>query len=262
MTSDFLTMIMDRRRDDVAAMKNTVDTGKIRADAERLRKVKNEFLLSAALSVPDRTSIIAEIKRASPSKGVIDRNIDPADVARTYEAGGACAISVLTEPEYFLGSIEDLKAVAAITDLPILRKDFTVDEFQIYEAAAAGADAILLIVAGLGASELRQLFHTASEIGIDAVIEVHNEAELEVASSLGPRIIGVNNRNLQTLEVSLETSRRLIRSKPKDVLMISESGITDHEEIVELKELGFDGFLVGESLICAEYAGELLKAWM
>jgi indole-3-glycerol phosphate synthase len=262
MTSEFLTMSMERRRNDVAAIMNTVDIGKVRGDAKRLRMAKNEFSLATALSRSDTTNIIAEIKRASPSKGVINAKINPADVARAYEAGGACAISVLTEPEYFLGSIEDLRAVAASIAKPILRKDFTVDEFQIYEAAAAGADAILLIVAGLSVSELRHLFDTASEIGIDAVVEVHNEAELDVASSLGARIVGVNNRDLQTLDVSLETSRKLIRSKPEGVLMISESGITDHEEIMELKGLGYDGFLVGESLMRAKHAGELLKAWM
>src|SRR5262249_10347201 len=150
--------------------------------------------------------IIAEIKRASPSKGTINDTIDVAETAKTYKSGGACAISVLTEEQFFEGSLDDLRVARDAIDLPILRKDFIVDDFQIYEAAAAGADAILLIVAALGFENLREFQTLARELGLDALVEVHTAAELEIATEIGARLIGVNNRDLRSFDVSLDIS--------------------------------------------------------
>src|SRR5262249_777489 len=158
---------------------------------------------STALSLPNRTNIIAEIKRASPSKGIINDAIDVAQTALTYQKGGACAISVLTEEQYFKGSIDDLKAVHKAVEVPILRKDFIIDEYQIVEAAAAGADAILLIVAGLGFDRLRKFQTLAHDLGLDALVEVHTREEMETATNLGAKLVGVNNRDLRSFNVSL-----------------------------------------------------------
>jgi indole-3-glycerol phosphate synthase len=211
----------------------------------------------------DGVNIIAEIKRASPSKGVINDAIDVAETAAAYQSGGAAAISVLTEEDFFKGSLDDLRKVRAATFLPILRKDFVFDEFQIYEAAEAGADAILLIVAMLDDEELTKLRDVAeSELGIDALIEVHNNEELTRAGAIGTKLIGVNNRNLHSFDVSLDVSRELIKYKSNDARIITESGITSRDEIEELRSLGFDGFLIGETLMRTNDASGTLKSWI
>lgn len=202
-----------------------------------------------ALAARTRPNIIAEFKRASPSKGVINDALSPVDVARNYRDGGAAAISVLTEEDFFNGSLDDLRAVREAVDLPILRKDFIVDEFQIRESEAAGADAILLIVAVLGVDELRRFQSLAQELGLDVLVEVHNEEEMETAASIGSTLIGVNNRSLHTFKVSLDVSRRLARVAPPDVILIAESGIKTRDDIRELYELGYSGFLIGETLM-------------
>jgi indole-3-glycerol phosphate synthase len=213
------------------------------------------------LSREDRSNIIAEIKRASPSKGIINDDIDVTQLARDYEAGGAAAISVLTESEYFRGSLDDLAAVHTAVDVPILRKDFIVDEIQINEAALAGADAVLLIVAALGASELRSLRKLAEdELDMDVLIEVHTLDELNTAENAGATIIGVNNRNLHSLDVSLDVSRSLIGYKPPGSIMIAESGISSYDEIQELRDLGFGGFLIGEAFMKSEDPTKALRA--
>jgi len=198
----------------------------------------------------NQINIIAEIKRASPSKGVINDKIDVAEVAKNYEKGGACGISVLTEEDKFKGSLEDLQAARNAVSLPILRKDFIFDEFQIYEAAEAGADVILLIAAMLDDENLVRLHELAEqELGLDALVEVHTLEELERVKKIGAKIIGVNNRDLHTFKVSLDVSRELIKHAPEDALMITESGIRTKDEILELRDLGFSGFLIGETLM-------------
>jgi indole-3-glycerol phosphate synthase len=197
--------------------------------------------------------IIAEFKRASPSVGMIQSDLSPADAARLYERGGACAVSVLTDEEHFGGSMNDLSAVRSSTHLPVLRKDFIIDEIQIYEAFTAGADAILLIVAALDDASLGELREVAEdELGLDALIEVHTSDELRRALNTGAKIIGVNNRDLQTFEVSLSTSERLIAEAPQDSVMISESGLRDPAQLRRLYALGFRGFLIGEPLMRAK----------
>jgi len=262
MTGTFLEKIVAKTREKVERTRSLgyADTIKRRAEKTRTSKAANR--LHSALSRRDRTNIIAEIKRASPSKGVINADINVAGVARAYASGGAAAISVLTENEYFGGDLTDLVLAAKTVDIPVLRKDFTVDSYQIYEAAAAGADAILLIVAALSEAELIEFAGIADSLGMDSLIEVHTSDELETAKKIGSTIIGINNRNLQTLEVSLDASRQLITEKPDDVLMIAESGLSTKAEIDELKALGFDGFLIGETLMRTENAIETLGGWV
>jgi indole-3-glycerol phosphate synthase len=207
-------------------------------------------LLRQALSNSDGIHIIAEIKRASPSKGIINDKIDIAEVAQSYERGGAAAISVLTEEDRFQGSLDDLKLARRHVSIPILRKDFIFDEFQIHEARAAGADVILLIVAMLDDEKLLRLRQLAEdELGLDALVEVHTPEELERANNTGATIIGVNNRDLHSFKVSLDVSRELIKQAPKEALMIAESGLRTREDLLELKDLGFHGFLIGETLM-------------
>lgn len=250
MRSSFLEKILETKRSRVEALKRTADAARLRENALHKRQTAEQHRLRNALEVNERINIIAEIKRASPSKGVINDNIDIAETALSYEAGGACAISVLTEEDFFEGSLDDLKNVRQVASLPILRKDFIVDDFQIYEAAEAGADAVLLIVAALADETLGQFYQLAhAELGLDVVVEVHTVEELKRAVAIEAEIIGVNNRDLRSFAVSLDVSRELIKYKPAGVLMISESGITSASELPELQRLGFEGFLLGESLM-------------
>lgn len=249
MNTTFLKRILEVKRRSVESAKSRADIGQLRELAAASRSGYQVRRLSAALSRTDRVNIIAEFKRASPSKGDININIDVAEAARAYQNGGACAISVLTEEQFFKGSLDDLRNVREVAELPILRKDFIIDEFQIYESAAAGADAILLIVAALTGENLEAFHKTAIGLGLDALVEVHDLEELKFAQSIGATLIGVNNRNLHTFKVSLDVSRELITNKTDGCTMISESGLSSSDEIMELKNLGFDGFLIGETLM-------------
>ena len=197
----------------------------------------------------DGPAIIAELKKASPSKGVLRADYHPAEVAKTYDAAGAAAISVLTDEDFFKGSLEDLAAVSAAVTIPVLRKDFMLDPFQILEARAAGADAILLIVAAHPDTTLRDLGAEARRMGLDVLMEVHNEDELRRAIDLGSEVIGVNCRNLKTLEVDLSLHEKLVTAMPKGAIRIAESGIRTPEDIVRLTAAGFNAFLVGETLM-------------
>lgn len=218
----------------------------------------------AALRQQDRINVIAECKRRSPSKGVLARNYDPAAIASSYERGGAAAISVLTEPTFFDGSLEHLAAVRQAVRVPLLRKDFTVDEYQLHEARANGADAILLIVAALEQSQLTALHRRAAELELAALVEVHDEAELTRAIDAGARIVGVNNRNLRTLAVDVEASHRLARLIPKDVVAVSESGLRSRTELDQLRDQGYAAFLIGERFMTdpdpARALGDLMGA--
>ena len=263
MSETFLNKIVRETRVKVARQKSKTNLASLQDRAMSQRVESEPHRLAAALSRKDRTNIIAEIKRASPSKGVINNEIDVTDMARKYEFGGAAAISVLTEPEYFKGSLEDLAAARSAAKIPILRKDFTVDEFQIYEAAAAGADAVLLIVAAMETNDLvRFLKLTREDLGMDSIVEVHDSDELAIAVDSGADIIGINNRNLHSLEVSLDTSRRLISECPANALLVAESGLSVRGEIEELRSIGFDGFLVGESLMRSGDAAATLGGWV
>jgi len=200
----------------------------------------------AALGAAGRVNVIAECKRRSPSKGVLAATYDPVAIATQYEAGGAAAISVLTEPTFFDGSLAHLAAVRGAVGLPLLRKDFIVDEYQLFEARANGADAILLIVAGLGQAQMQRLQLFAWDLGLAALVEVHDEEELSRAVDIGARIIGVNNRNLRTLTVDKDASYRLAAQLPRDVVGVSESGLRTRADLETLSAAGYRAFLIGE----------------
>jgi len=249
--ANILSEIVDRKREVVARLRANRATQGFRDRALPIRtNAMPHRLLRALESNSGRVNIIAEFKRRSPSAGTIRNDLSVTDVATRYERGGACAISVLTDEQYFGGSILDLGAIRASTALPLLRKDFIIDEIQIYEAAAAGADAVLLIAAALDDAALAKLRATAEdELGLDAVVEVHTSEELRHAVNAGATIIGVNNRDLRTFRTSLDTSERLIAEASRDRMMISESGLQDPISLHHLRALGFRGFLIGEALM-------------
>ncbi|HEY6246312.1 MAG TPA: indole-3-glycerol phosphate synthase TrpC [Pyrinomonadaceae bacterium] len=254
-----LQEIVARKRDRLATAKLSVPPERILEGAYVKRSRATRHRLQEALK-PDGVNIIAEFKRKSPSKGVIRAGVDAASLARSYEAGGAVAISVLTEEDYFSGSLEDLEEVKSVVQLPVLRKDFLFEEYQIYESAAAGADAILLIVASLEDTQLWDLRCLAEdELGMDALVEVHDEHEMDRALAIGADLIGVNNRNLHTFEVSLETSLRLAQSVGSHSTLISESGLQQSKDLAMLQAVGYRGFLIGELLMRAEDPEEALR---
>jgi indole-3-glycerol phosphate synthase len=205
-------------------------------------------------------SIIAEIKKASPSKGLLQADFHPALIAHEYEQGGAACLSVLTDKQYFQGSLHDLEAARAATELPVLRKDFTIDRLQIFEAAAHGADAVLLIAAILDAKELRDFRELAHGLHLAALVEVHDHDELSKAIDSGAEIIGVNNRNLDTLEVSIDVSLRLSYLMPAGVTRVTESGIFTRSHIETLNAAGFQAFLIGEALMKSSDPSAALRA--
>jgi len=215
----------------------------------------------AALSRTDRVNVIAECKRRSPSRGVLRAEYDAAQIALGYARSGAAAISVLTEPTFFDGSLDDLAAVRAAVAAPILRKDFIVSEYQLLEARAAGADAVLLIVAALQPAELRRLAARADHLGLDALVEVHAADELAIALDAGAGIIGVNNRNLRTLAVDLRVSDDLIARIPEGVVAVSESGLKTAADLTRLTALGYHAFLIGERFMVEPDPGEALRAF-
>ena len=240
--------------------KNSVSPEVIRLMARNARDVARPRALVNALSDEDRINIIAEFKRKSPSKGEIRSGADPASMARAYETAGAAAVSVLTEEDYFDGSLDDLRAVRQAISLPVVRKDFIFEEYQVYESAAAGADALLLIVAALDDETLARLRRiTEDELRMDALVEVHTREEMDRAVKSGTKIIGVNNRNLDTFEVSLETSVQLAPIAADNNLLVSESGIESAADIRRLYDLGYRGFLIGESLMRADDPQRVLR---
>lgn len=260
MSRTLLDKIFAAKRVRVESAIATTNLDSLKESAFAVRLNSQPHRLRDALADRSRINIIAEFKKASPSKGVISGDADPAAFAFQYEAGGAAAISVLTEEDFFKGSLDDLQAIREAVFLPILRKDFIFDEFQIYEAAAAGADAILLIAAMLGDEELQSLHAVAESLGMDALVEVHTLAELVRVTDFGATLIGVNNRNLKTFEVSLDVAREMIKSAPPNAIMVAESGIKTREDIDELRRIGYSGFLIGETLMSSDDpAAELRK---
>jgi indole-3-glycerol phosphate synthase len=234
----------------------SVPAADLRRGAESRRANRRDF--AAALRAK-RPAVISEIKKASPSKGVLVEDFRPADFARQYEQGGAAAISVLTDREFFQGSLDDLRIARAACTLPVIRKDFTLTDYHVLESAAVGADAILLIVAILDDAELRGLREMAEELGMAALVEAHDARELERAVLSGAGIVGVNNRDLNTFHVSLDTSLALVNSIPASVIRVSESGIFSASDIQRLMRAGFDAFLVGEHLVKSGDAASALR---
>ena len=254
--SDILEKIVARKRQRLEEARRQTPLRQLKAS---MATVGGKGILAPALR-RDGVNIIAEIKRRSPSKGVIRENFDPVGIARNYTTGGAAAISCLTEEDFFDGSLDHLKAARDVTPLPILRKDFTFDEYQIYEAVHAGADAILLIAAMLEAERFNDLLELSHRLGIDALVEIHDREEMEMVMRYDVRLLGINNRNLRTFETRLETSLELAAELPKTITLVSESGIRTREDINRLRAAGFHAFLIGEELMRADDEGAALKA--
>jgi len=262
--SDILNQIVAVKHQEVAAAKKKTPLEAIRADAES-RLLTRDFVgaLRARIDA-GQAAVIAEVKKASPSKGVLRADFIPADIAQSYAQGdgklGAACLSVLTDRQFFQGGIDYLKQARASCGLPVLRKDFMVDAWQIYESRAIGADAILLIAACLDDAQMKDFEAIAAGLGMAVLVEVHDQAELERALALRTPLIGVNNRNLRSFEVSIQTTLALRPQVPAERLLVTESGIGTREEVAQLRAAGIHAFLVGETFMRAEEPGEALAA--
>lgn len=258
---DILARILQTKRARVEAAKRELPVERLYDQAIVRSRLSSAHTFVSALKHSPGLNIIAEFKRRSPSKGDIRNDVEPTELARRYQAGGARAISVLTEQDHFAGSLQDLIAIREAVSLPILRKDFIFDEYQIYETAAAGAHALLLIVAALNDQQLVDLRQiTEDRFGLDALVEVHSEEEMSRAISAGSRLIGVNNRDLRTFNVSLEISVKLSSTAPEGTTLVSESGLNNATDLGRLQKLGYNAFLIGESLMRSGDAESALRA--
>ena len=251
----------------VAATRRRLAETRLAADLRELERraaehVPRGFRRVLEEKIPDFVPIIAELKKASPSRGLIRSDFNPEQLARELEDAGAAALSILTDDEFFQGSLRNLQVASRATKLPCLRKDFIVDEFQLLEARAYSADAVLLIVAALSQAELTKLVARAAEYRLDVLCEVHDVEELQRAVDAGCNLIGVNNRDLRTFKVDLETAFRLAELIPEDATCVAESGIQTAEDIARLQAIGYDAFLIGESLMKATSPGDALRALM
>jgi indole-3-glycerol phosphate synthase len=259
-TPDILKKIVAHKVEEVAAAKTAASIEELLARIADLEDTPRGFerhLREAASS--DWTAIIAEVKKGSPSKGIIRESFDPLEIAEIYQDNGATCLSVLTDEKFFLGHLRFLALIRETVSLPLLRKDFICDPYQIYEARAAGADAILLIASMLDLRQLQEFHALAKEIHLDVLLEVHDEAEMEVALQTDCTLIGVNNRNLRTFVTDLDTTGRLARMLPSNRLLVAESGISTRADVTRLQKDGAKAFLVGESLIREESIGSKLK---
>jgi indole-3-glycerol phosphate synthase len=252
-----LDEILDHKRGEVAAAKGRVAPAALAARAEAVAEATRGF--RRALERAPAPAVIAEVKRRSPSKGEIRADFEPVGCARAYAEGGAAALSVLTDERYFGGHLDFLAPIRRAVSLPILRKDFTIDAYQIDEARVAGADAVLLIVAALDPERLRALRARAVELGLDALVEVHDERELEAALGAGADLVGVNNRDLRTFVTDLTVTERVAARAPKGVLLVAESGIARPADVARLAKAGARAFLVGESLMREPEPGRALR---
>ena len=258
--SDILNQIVAVKREEIAAGLRRKSLAAMRADAES-RVLTRDFVgaLRAKIAA-GQPAVIAEVKKASPSKGVIRADFIPADIAQSYAEYGAACLSVLTDQQFFQGSIDYLKQARASCQLPVLRKDFMIDPYQVYEARAIGADCILLIVACLADSQMAELEAVARSLDMAVLVEVHDGAELQRALKLKTPLVGINNRNLRTFEVSLDTTLSLLGEVPPDRLLITESGIVTPADVQKMRSAGVHAFLVGETFMRAPEPGEALAA--
>ena len=257
--SDILDRILARKVEEITERSARVPLAELIARVADLPDTRGFAAAIEAKIEAGLPAVIAEVKKASPSKGVIRADFDPAAIAQSYERGGAACLSVLTDADFFQGSEDYLRQARAACSLPVLRKDFTIDAYQVYEARVIGADCILLIVAALDDETLLDLSLLAAELDLDVLVEVHDEEELERALEIPAPLIGVNNRNLRTFEVSLDTSLNLRKRAPTDRILVSESGIATIEDIARLRGAGIDAFLVGETFMRAVNPGDALK---
>jgi indole-3-glycerol phosphate synthase len=259
MAPTILRKILERKREEVAARSKRDSIGSLEqriADQSPVRGFARVLQHRVAAAMP---AVIAEVKKASPSKGVIRDDFQPAQIAASYQSGGASCLSVLTDIDFFQGADSYLQEARAACDLPVLRKDFTVDPYQVIEARAIGADAVLLIVAALEDDQMQELASTAREQGLDILVEVHDRAELERALELGTSLIGINNRDLHTFETRLETTLELLPYVPADHVVVTESGIHTAEDVALMRNHQVYGFLVGEAFMRAPEPGEKLR---
>ena len=257
--TDILNRILARKAEEVAERRAHLPLAELAARIPDLPDTRGFAAAIEAKINAGKPAVIAEVKKASPSKGVIRHDFDPAAIARSYEKAGAACLSVLTDSDFFQGSEDFLKQARAACKLPVLRKDFIIDNYQVHEARAIGADCILLIVAALGDDELLQLSMQAAELDLDVLCEVHDEEELERALALPVPLIGVNNRNLRSFETSLDTSLRLQERMEYDRVLVAESGIRTREDVARLRDGGINAFLVGEAFMRADDPGAELK---
>lgn len=259
-TPDILKKIIVHKQTEVAAAKAAAPVSELQDRIGDLEDVPRGFERHLREAVTSGwTAVIAEVKKGSPSKGVIRADFDPLQIAETYQNNGATCLSVLTDEHFFLGHLRYLALIREAVSIPLLRKDFICDPYQIYEARAAGADAILLIAAMLDLNQLRDFHAIAKELHLDVLLEVHDEEELEKALQTGCPLIGVNNRNLRTFEMDLGTTRRLARMLPADRFLVAESGINNRSDIVRLQTDGAKAFLIGESLMREDDIGMKLQ---
>lgn len=258
-TPDILKRILARKQEEIEARLKQRSINRLRDQLDQASAVRGfAKSLKQRLDRGD-SAVIAEIKKASPSKGVIRENFDPVQIAKSYEKAGAACLSVLTDEDFFQGHDDYLVAARAACSLPVIRKDFMVDPYQLYEARVLGADCILLIVAALDDDNLRRLFELSSELGMDALVEVHDQAELDRALKLDLSFVGVNNRNLRSFETSLSTTLDLLKGIPEDCFVVTESGIHTPEDVQLMRENGVNAFLVGEAFMRAPEPGALLS---
>ncbi|HEY0651710.1 MAG TPA: indole-3-glycerol phosphate synthase TrpC [Chryseosolibacter sp.] len=256
---NILDKIIEHKRSEVDQMKNLVSVARLeqRPDFTRATLKMTDFMLDK-----QHNGIIAEFKRKSPSKGVINAHASVEDTTKGYVAGGCSALSVLTDSNFFGGSNDDLKKARAVNRVPILRKDFTIDEYQVVEAKSIGADAILLIASVLDPTQSRKLSDLAHSLGLQVLLEVHDAVELKAHTGCGADLIGVNNRNLKTFDVTIENSKRLAGLIPDSVVKVSESGISSPDTILDLRQFGFRGFLIGENFMKQSDPGEAAISFM
>jgi indole-3-glycerol phosphate synthase len=258
--TDILDKIVAVKREEVAAAVKRKPLAVVRFDAES-RVLTRDFVGALRAKIAGgQAAVIAEIKKASPSKGVLRADFIPADIAQSYAEFGAACLSVLTDQQFFQGCVDYLKQARASCQLPVLRKDFMVDAYQIYESRAMGADAILLIAACLDDAQMKEFEQIARSLDMAVLVEVHDASELERALKLKTPLIGVNNRNLKTFEVSLDTTLTLMRDIPKDRLLVCESGIHTRDDVLRMGAAGVNAFLVGEAFMRAKEPGEALAA--
>lgn len=257
--SDMLKKILAAKSEEVVARASATPLREMRARAEGLAATRAFAAALARARAEDRPGVIAEIKKASPSKGVLRDDFDVAGIAESYFLGGAACLSVLTDEQFFQGKLENIDIARRACRLPVLRKDFIIDTWQVFESRVAGADAILLIVAALGDALMQELCGLALELELDVLLEVHTEEELERALALPTPLIGVNNRNLETFETSLDTTLQLQKSLPSDRLLVTESGIQTREDVTRLRDAGVPAFLIGEAFMRADDPGARLR---
>ena len=257
--SDILDKIVAVKREEVAAALKQKSLAVVRADAESRVLTRDFEGAMRAKIAAGQAAVIAEIKKASPSKGVLRADFIPADIAQSYAEHGAACLSVLTDKQFFQGSVDFLKQARASCDLPVLRKDFMIDTYQVYEARAMGADAILLIAACLDDAQMAEMEAVARSLDMAVLVEVHDKAELERALKLKTRLVGINNRNLKTFEVSLQTTLDMLPDVPVDRLLVTESGIQTPEDVLRMREAKVNAFLVGEAFMRSSEPGEALS---